>query len=174
MRIRSYGFTLIEILLTIAIIISLSSASYFAFVQFNKGKNLNIAYGDFVNILSEAKSDSLSQVNVSLCTASQTLVGYQIVIDSSSSPNSYRLEIVCATDIANSTTYTPTQIKKKDLPSDVTISMAKIIGGSTYSATSFIFLTPNGLVGASYSATLTSSPKSLSVGIDSNGVILQQ
>lgn len=174
MRIRSCGFTLIEILLTIAIIISLSSASYFAFVQFNKGKNLNIAYGDFVNMVSEAKSDSLSQVKTSLCTATQTLVGYQIAVDNATSPNSYRLDIVCATNPADSATYVSTQIKKMSLPNDVIISITKIIGNQTYSATSFLFLTPTGLVGASYSATLTTSPQGKSVGIDSNGVILQE
>lgn len=172
MKKHSCGFTLIEILLTMAIIISLSSVSYIAFQKFNKGNTLNIAYDDFVNTVNEAKSNSLSQVKTSLCTATQTLIGYQIAIDKVSSPNSYRLEIVCATDPADPTTYVSTQIKKTNLPSGVTIAMTKVTDFSI--ATSFLFLTPSGLVGASYSAALTSQLQSKSVGIDSNGVILQE
>lgn len=166
----SLGFSLIELLVAIAIMVSLTMTGAFVFLQLNKSKNLNVAYGDFVNTIYEAKTDSLSQVKTSLCTPAQTLIGYQITIDKSSMPNFYTLGIVCfdppVSDIF-------IQIKKVNLPSDVTIDLFKT-SSPVRPAGSFLFLIPSGIIDASYSATLTSQGQNKSVGIDENGVILPE
>lgn len=87
---RNKGFTLIEILVGMALILILSSASYFGFVSFNRSQNLNIARDNLKNTLNEARSRALSQVVVN-CSPSQTLFGHQIRFYSTY----YEIEEVC-------------------------------------------------------------------------------
>ena len=88
--IRNKGFTLIEILVGMAIILILSSASYFGFVSFSRSQNLNIARDNLRNTLNEARSRALSQVVVN-CSPNQTLFGHQIRFYSTY----YEIEEVC-------------------------------------------------------------------------------
>lgn len=90
------GFTLIEILISLAIISIISSATYFSFNQFNNFQNLNATYLDLKTAIVEAKANSSAQVSRK-CLGTQTLVGHQIRINNSdpNEPHSYSLEEVC-------------------------------------------------------------------------------
>lgn len=84
------GFSLIEIILTIAIMSIIAGTSYTALVKFNSQQSLNSAYENFKNNLNLAKSLASSQVTN--CTSSQTLVGYQMYFPDS---NTYKIDSVC-------------------------------------------------------------------------------
>lgn len=73
---KNFGFTLIEIILTIAIISIIAGTSYVALTKFNSQQTLNSAYENFKNNLNLAKSNASSQVNN--CSSLQTLVGYRM------------------------------------------------------------------------------------------------
>ncbi|MEK9207685.1 MAG: prepilin-type N-terminal cleavage/methylation domain-containing protein [Patescibacteria group bacterium] len=156
----SKGFSLIEIVLVLAIIISISTIGYLSLGKFSKSQNLTYSYTNLLNDLNEAKSNTLSQVKSSKCTAVQTLVGYEIA----TSTNFYTTKVVCATNPSDSTTYTKTQVKKVTLPNNITINMSP--------TSSLIFFIPDGTPSVSYSATLKSGTQSVSLGVDEQGVIL--
>ena len=156
----SKGFSLIEIVLVLAIIISISTIGYLSLGKFSKSQNLTYSYTNLLNDLNEAKSNTLSQVKSSKCTAVQTLVGYEIA----TSTNFYTTKVVCATNPSDSTTYTKTQVKKVTLPNNITINMSP--------TSSLIFFIPDGIPSVSYSATLKSGTQSISLGVDEQGVIL--
>ena len=160
----SKGFSLIEIVLVLAIIISISTIGYLSLGKFSKSQNLTYSYTNLLNDLNEAKSNTLSQVKSSKCTAVQTLVGYEIAVSNSSIPNYYTTKVVCATNPSDSTTHTKTQVKKVTLPNNITINMSP--------TSSLIFFIPDGTPSVSYSATLKSGTQSVSLGVDEQGVIL--
>ncbi len=122
-RNKGAGFTLIEILVVMAIIVILASGSYVGFIRFNKQQNLNITRDTLLNTLNEARSNALSQV-ISTTNApdgckqagtSRTLDGHQVSINTSGSPHYYLLQEVCS---GGGNTFTPT-VKRIDLPSGV-------------------------------------------------------
>lgn len=84
------GFTLIEVILTIAIMSIIAGTSYTALVKFNSQQSLNSAYENFKNNLNFAKSNASSQVTN--CSSTQTLVGYQM---SFSDSDTYKIDSVC-------------------------------------------------------------------------------
>lgn len=87
---KNFGFALIEIILTIGIIAIIAGSSYAALIHFSRGQSLNSAYGVLKNNLNLAKSLASSQVTN--CTSSQTLVGYQMTFPTS---NTYSIDSVC-------------------------------------------------------------------------------
>ena len=96
--IKEKGFTLIEILVVMAIISLVSVGSYVGFVQFNKQQSLTSVWDTLRNNLNEAKSKAASQVIVtSICNnGSQTLVGQQVRFYApAGAPHYYNLEEVC-------------------------------------------------------------------------------
>lgn len=121
--IRNKGFTLVEILLGMAIIVILSSGSYVGFVRFNRVQNLNLTRDTLLNSLNEARSSAMSQVistsnppdGCKQPSTTRTFVGYQISFNSSGSPHYYLLQEVCS---SGTTTFTPT-VKRINLPTDV-------------------------------------------------------
>lgn len=170
MRKLSFGFTLVEILLVVAILSTISATSYVAFMQFNKGKDLNITAADFYNALNEAKTDTQTQVNAGNCQPNNTFAGYMIWID----PNYtyYQLILVCANS-SNVNSYIP--FKKRDIPSSVALRVNRV----TYDSQGNTQLTPQGWIlfrppyatpDASYAASLNNS---IGIGVDENGVILE-
>lgn len=86
------GFTLIEIILTVAIIAIIAGSSYVALIHFSRGQSLNSAYGVLKNNLNLAKSLASSQVVN--CSANYTLVGYEMYFPSDNT-SKYEIRSVC-------------------------------------------------------------------------------
>jgi prepilin-type N-terminal cleavage/methylation domain-containing protein len=91
-KLRS-GFTLIEILIVIAVIGIISSGSFVVLTKFSKQQGINIAHENLKNTLNEAKSSAQSNV-VSKCTAG-ILVGYQVEFNNLDSTAPYNLKEIC-------------------------------------------------------------------------------
>lgn len=159
---KSLGFSLIEILVTISLALIISGIGYVSFSKFSSSQALSTVYANFVNDVSEARSDTLSQVKSSTCTSTQTLVGYRI---NTAGSGYYRIDILCATDPETPATYTASQLKRVSLPSGTTISMQP--------GPSMLFYVPNAFLLASFSATVTNSSGSKTLGVTKQGVILQ-
>lgn len=113
-RNKGVGFTLIEILLVMAIIVILASGSYVGFVSFNRAQSLNIARDTLYNTFNEARSSAMSQVIIS-CSQNQTLFGYQIRFNTAY----YDIEEVCR-DVNLPNNLTNSRVKRVPLPGDVT------------------------------------------------------
>jgi prepilin-type N-terminal cleavage/methylation domain-containing protein len=90
------GFTLIELLIVIAVLGVIMTTSVITFSRFNNTQNLNIAYDDVRNALSEAKSNANSQVVIK-CTGE--LQAYEVVFDTAN--KRYSLREVCTVPIAD-------------------------------------------------------------------------
>lgn len=115
--IRVKGFTLIEILVAMAITVILASGTYVGFSRFNRQQNLNIARDTLYNNLSEARSNAMSQV-ITRCTIDQTLEGYQISFNASSTPHSYTTQEVCR-NLSSGNLAPPQNVKTVILPPNV-------------------------------------------------------
>lgn len=123
---KNKGFTLIEILIVMVVILIISSASYVAFIRFNKQQRINSSYEEVRNTFNEARASALSQT-INKCRQSYTLVGHRIDFTSTT----YTLLEIC--DLAGvQTTYIT---KSKTLPSEVTL---------TANPPSFLFLVLTG------------------------------
>lgn len=159
---KNTGFTLIEIILSLAVILIISGASYVAFGNFNKQQVFNSSYENLKNTINEAKSDALSQV-ISKCTGLQTLVGYQIAIDSSSDPKSYSLQEVC--QVSSTEVEVVNNLKTTSLPPDTTIT-------SDFSSSSPLrFLVLTGKVSMAGTITLSNGSQTRTININSQGVM---
>lgn len=152
------GFTLVEILVAMAIIIIISGGSYVAFTKFNQRQTYISTYENLKNSINEAKSNALSQV-INDCVSSETLVGYQIVADSSSIPDSYRLEEICETGGVEAA---PNVIKTVKLPPNLIISS---------DISSILFLVLSGKVRQSGSISLSNGSETKTININSQGAI---
>jgi prepilin-type N-terminal cleavage/methylation domain-containing protein len=172
--IHQNGFTLLEVLLSIALLATLSVTGYSAFTQFNQQKNLSLATADFSGILSEAKSDTLNQVNAGTCQPDKTFKGYLVQLNGDSGAySSYTLKLVC---VNSSDQRVYTDVKTSGIPSDVSLGFNKVIideNNNTIltATTEALFSTPNGALDSSYAASLNNT---VGIGIDANGTILQQ
>lgn len=155
------GFTLIEIIIVMAIIVLMSSGSFVGFRQFGKQQDLNLAADNLRNTLNEARSDAASQtILTSTCDqASYTLVGHQVRFVSSASPQYYTLEEVCAQGVNISENI----IKRVNLPTNVTFTSAPS------SPVRFLVLTGN--LSAQATITLNNGSGTKIITIDSSGVI---
>lgn len=179
------GFTLLEMILAIAILSTVSSVGYLGLVQFNKSKDLNIATADFVNTLNEAKTDTQTQVNSLTCKdAGNSFIGYQVI----QSGSSYSLQLICSNDSPTpmlapavcSGKYCITTLKTKQIPSSISLNLKKvsvnynasdICHSTVYSdADTIRFNAPGGSLDSSYAANLNNAK---GVGVDANGTILQ-
>ena len=87
---KNFGFTLIEIILSVGILAIITGSSYVALIQFSRSQGLNSEYLRFKNILNLAKSNASSQILN--CTSNQTLVGYRV---SPLTNSSYTIDEVC-------------------------------------------------------------------------------
>lgn len=110
---RNKGFTLIEILIVMVVILVISNASYIAFIRFNKQQRLNTTYENIRNTLQEARSSALSQ-SIDSCPSTHTLVGHRVDFTATS----YTLREICQLGVT-----TTTYVKKSDsVPSEVTLT----------------------------------------------------
>ena len=115
---KNKGFTLIEILLAMSIVLLIASGSFIGFKSFNQQQALSSTWDSLRNSFNEARSSAASQViRTSVCSGvGQTLIGHQI-----SFPNdrSYELREVCQLG-----TNPPTEnlIKTVPLPPGVTFN----------------------------------------------------
>lgn len=155
---KNFGFTLIEIILTIGIIAIIAGSSYVALIHFSRGQSLNSAYGVLKNNLNLAKSLASSQVTN--CTSSQILVGYQMTFPTS---NTYRIDSVCQ---VSSGSRELRNARSPTLPSGITIA-------STHSP--ILFLVISGEVqdipDAGAKITLSGNSKSMVITVFPNGRI---
>ncbi|MBI2621563.1 MAG: prepilin-type N-terminal cleavage/methylation domain-containing protein [Candidatus Levybacteria bacterium] len=100
---KAIGFTLIEVLLGMAIILIIASGSYVGFVKFGRQQNLNISRDNLVNTLTEARSNAMSQVITTTQSPNgckqpgtfRTLEGQRVSFDRTTDPNSYLIQEVC-------------------------------------------------------------------------------
>ena len=109
-RERNNGFTLIEIIIVLAIIGILSGAGIAASLQFNRSQLLKNVAHDFANTLEVAKSRAASQVKPPECIG--TLQAYRVYVTTSATQ--YKLRAMCST--------TPLEYPYKKLPAGVTMT----------------------------------------------------
>ncbi len=155
------GFTLIEILVSMAIILLISIGSLVGFSQFSKRQSLNLSVDSLKNSLNEAKFKSQAQVIVTTqCKQTgRILVGYQIRFNTSSDPDSYTLEEVCTSGAATLT------------PVVKTVSLNKDVEFNSPPSTPVRFLLYPGNVNAAATINLRSGTRNQSVEVDSAGIV---
>lgn len=130
------GFTLLELLVVIALIGILTTISASALSRFNRSQSIEIANDNLQTSLSEAKSNALSHVIVN-CTDGE-LLGYRIVFISSTPLSYTSLQEVCRRGAVDSSV----EVKRTNLPSGITFSGSnpsitfKVLSGGADSASS--------------------------------------
>lgn len=124
----SFGFTLIEIIVTIAIIGIISSIGASSFVSYNQRQTVKRAAEDVASLLLVARSNALSQVkpNIAPCGPGsvQPLNGYKVKFNSPAA-NDYSLVAVCGG-------VETAAISTKKLPGNVSFSSAPLTDSSPY------------------------------------------
>ncbi len=153
------GFTLVEILITMAVIFVASFGSFIAFNQFNNFQNLNNSHENFKNALNRTRSNTLSQV-INKCNTSQIFVGHQIRLNTLTNPDSYTLEEVCQNAGGSEPSYI---LQRFTLPSGISFTSAP--------ANPILFLVLTGNVRNPATITLTNGTQTKSVTVNASGVI---
>lgn len=165
------GFTLIEILIVVAIIVIVSTTGFFSFTQFNKGRDLEASFLQLKNDLSEAKSSAISETKpTAYCAAADSLVGYRISLYTATTPDSYSLDVVCK----SLTTAKESFITKKSvsLPNGLALTTSISALGS-YSGIPRILFDTDGQSSNSGSITLTKGGRGKVININTNGTIYE-
>ncbi|MBI2430425.1 MAG: prepilin-type N-terminal cleavage/methylation domain-containing protein [Candidatus Levybacteria bacterium] len=153
------GFTLIELIIVIAVTAVLSVIGIAAFVSYSRTQALNAATQDVVTMLQVAKSRAQSQVipENHLCGTSR-FAGYQVVIPLPITQGVYRLEAVfegsCTKEIGNQNKKLPQNISF-DANSSTSIKFSVLTGEASvlgnikingYSKTKRITVSSSGLI----------------------------
>ncbi len=94
---KSFGFTLIELIISVTVIAIVSVITVASFAEYQSNQTLEVAMQEVVTHLQTAKSKALTQVKTIECEDIDSgvklpLNGYQVVVIPE---NSYRIEIVC-------------------------------------------------------------------------------
>ena len=87
---KSFGFTLIEIILSIGVLAIITGGAYVALIQFSRSQSLNSDYLSLKNTLNLTKSNASSQIVT--CSSNQTLFGYRVI---PLTDKSYKIDEVC-------------------------------------------------------------------------------
>mgnify|MGYP001616810484 CR=1 FL=1 len=155
---RNSGYTLIEIMLAIAILVAISTIGFYSLDSFNKSRDISDSYLYLVNTLSEARSSALAEIKpVTHCAEADTVVGYRVKIF----PTYYVMDVVC---FDNQGRETSLERKRILLPPSVTLS-------STFPT---ILFDTNGESTNSGVITLTKNGIPKSVSINSKGAIISE
>ncbi len=145
MTFKPLGFTLIEILISLAFMMIISSGGYFAFIQFNKTQSLTTAYDNINAALEEAKSSAVSQVKPTSCSG-MTLTGYQVTLTTDTTPGGYKVEATCLDSLGVQRTFSNGD---KTLPQRATVSTTAnpiqfLLSGSLNSASNITITVSSG------------------------------
>lgn len=105
------GFTLIELLIVFSLIGLLIVSSLVAFSGYQRTQTFQTSFSEFVQMLAQAKSRTVTQVKPPQCS-SEVLRGYQVRVTPSGS--TYQLEALCDNSIYI--------ISTKQLPASVTFT----------------------------------------------------
>ncbi len=87
------GFTLVELIVVLSVAAVISLVGIAAFVSYNQTQSLNTAAADIANMFNLAKSRAASGVKPTSCSSSQSLNGYQILINIAN--KTYELNAIC-------------------------------------------------------------------------------
>lgn len=132
------GFTLIELVLVIGIISIVSVFGFAAIGQLTGSQDFDSATNDFINLVYEAKSNTLSQIKSGGNCSATDLMGYKITVDNTVSPVSYKMEIICGTSIDTPASWTPTIVKSGTFTADMSVDITPV--------NNFMFVVPNATV----------------------------
>ncbi|MCL4354300.1 prepilin-type N-terminal cleavage/methylation domain-containing protein [Patescibacteria group bacterium] len=89
---KNFGFTLIELIISLTVIATLSIIGIAAFVNQSKVSALQSGAAEFYSVLNVAKSRAMSQVKPDNLCIGRTLEGYSVVIDSTTT---FKLYVNC-------------------------------------------------------------------------------
>lgn len=110
------GFTLIEMIITMAVMAIMISAGVAAYNTFNRRQTLSQAVETLRNDMRMAQNKAISgEKPAGFCVGPLQLNGYRIVFDAAPTPDQYRIEAVCS-NLAS------TAVKTISLPNSVSIS----------------------------------------------------
>jgi prepilin-type N-terminal cleavage/methylation domain-containing protein len=121
LSLQQYGYTLIELVVVIALLSIVTTGSIIGFVSYNNKQSLSVTTSDMQNMLQTARSYALSQVRpstLSTCAAADQLLGYKVFVCATSTScsangNNYELHIVCGA--------THEYITGKKFPQDIAV-----------------------------------------------------
>lgn len=123
----SDGFTFIEILIVISLMIVVSISGIAAFVTYTNVQTFNAGVQDSYALLQQAKSNSSSQVKSAACNGQGVLHGYRVSICAMSGSNCLAgndFELVARCGGAVESAATSVDRKGKKLPTGVTVNTA--------------------------------------------------
>jgi prepilin-type N-terminal cleavage/methylation domain-containing protein len=155
-RILRAGYSLIELLVVIAIMGVIGTVSIASFTKFNDVQVIEGAASDVSSMYNLGRQRALSQIKPTQCTVTQSLKGYQVVLNTLS--GSYQLNALCGASNF-------TLIQKK-LPTGVTFAGT--------SPTTVTFLVPSATVSNTGTITLNGYGKTKRVVISPVGTISEQ
>ena len=157
------GFTLIEVLIVVAVVASIAGLTITTFGNYSKSQVFNQTYNNFLNILNTAKSRSSSQdkpLSIAQCAAAGAVLnGYSVTINKAAAPNNYSLNVICSNTVVVLPGYS-----QLPLPAGVTF------GGSSLTSIFFPIITGGAVLNnsglASGTITFTSGSLTKSITID--------
>lgn len=158
LKMKNKGFTLIEILVAMAVFMLISASTYAGFSQFKTQQALNVAYEALRNTLHETKSYAQSQVvKTTQCKASgMVLVGHEI--EKVNGTSYYSIYEVC--DIDSIPPFTRGKLKDVQFSPEITITTFTM---------RFNVITGN--VVNPGTITVTQGSRNKSITVDGNGII---
>lgn len=165
--IRSKGFTLLELIIVVALLSSLSIAGVVAYRDYNQRQSLQVAADDLAQVIKLAKSRAISQIQPSDCSiGGLSLDGYRINIPSLSQPE-YKISAICQGN--------PYDTKSFRLPKGIDFDSAtNIIIGEIEESGIFFSIITLGAQGSGDIVLKGQGNKKVKISVDSVGTIRAQ